>query len=165
MMKRWNERSMFAVCVVIIIVLTILYGVLGKSEPTKYDIIALTDQFIHSVTVSHDPQEVADLFCKDGSLVGTVSQIMREGSEIKLYFDYFAKLPDIQVIDKVYDIVQVTPDVFINTAFITWTWTGLEKPVIARMTFVVRNNCIFQLHSSKLPDVNAGLVALTKRLV
>lgn len=165
MMKRFNERSIFLACVVVIVVLALLYGVFGRSEPIKSDIVALTDKFIHGVTVTHDPQEVADLFCKDGSLVGTVSQIHRQGRDIKLYFNYFAKLPEIRVIEKTYDILEVTPDVFINTAFITWTWKGLKEPVVARMTFVVRNNCIFQLHSSKLPSLNEDLVALTKRLV
>ena len=37
---------------------------------------------------------------KNGNLVDTVSQI--KSNDIKLYFDYFAKLPNITVIDNKY---------------------------------------------------------------
>jgi len=93
--------------------------------------------------------------------MGTVSQVKRTGLDIKGYFDYFAKLPGIKVFEKKYNISQVTKDVFINTAFITWYWNDLDKPITARMTFVFRNNCIFQLHSSQLPDVNEDLLEIS----
>ena len=86
-----------------------------------------------------------------------MSQKKRQGMYIKKYFDYFAKLPEIKVIDKIYNISGVASNVYINTAFVTWNWKGLKKPVVARMTFVFRNKCIFQLHSSALPDMNKDL--------
>ena len=80
---------------------------------------------------------------------------------IKKNFNYFAKLPGINVVSKKYNISKVTYNVYTNTAFITWTWDGLEQPITARMTFIYRNNCIFQLHSSKLPDLNKSLLQIS----
>jgi len=103
------------------------------------------------------PVAIAKLFCSDGNLVGTVSQVKRTGKDIKGYFDYFAKLPGLRALDKKYNISKVTNNVSLNTAFITWTWHGLENPIVARMTFLYRNKCIFQLHSSALPELNKDL--------
>ena len=65
-------------------------------------------------TKSYDADAIFKLFCQDGNLVGTVSQIKRKGNDIKSYFDYFAKLPEIRVVS----ITKVSPNVFLNTAFI-----------------------------------------------
>ena len=118
----------------------------------------LTDKWIKAVTVNKDPTEIYDLFCSDGNLVGTVSQKKRIGEDIKKYFNYFAKLPGLQVVEKEYNISRVTSNVYLNTAFITWKWDGLDEPITARMTFLYRDTCIFQLHSSALPDLNEDLL-------
>ena len=118
----------------------------------------LTDLWIKEVTVAHNPQAIARLFCPDGNLVGTVSQVKRTGADIERYFDYFANLPGIKVVAKEYKISPVEDNVYVNTAFITWQWDGLEKPITARMTFLYRDNCIFQLHSSALPELNQDLL-------
>jgi len=138
--------------------LLILVTVWYMTRLSAGNISDLTDKWINAVTVNHDPEEISDLFCSDGNLVGTVSQKKRTGRDIKKYFDYFAKLPGIQVVDKKYTISKVTSNVFLNTAFITWKWDGLDKPITARMTFLYRNNCIFQLHSSALPELNENLL-------
>ena len=149
---------------ILIIIIIILFIITYKSylPITKSDIYDATDNWINAVTVNHDPDKIMKLFCKDGNLLGTVSQVKRKGKDIKLYFDYFAKLPNIKVISKRYDITKVTSNVFINTAFITWMWDGLEKPIIARMTFVFRDLCIYQLHSSALPTLNESLLKISK---
>jgi hypothetical protein len=121
------------------------------------DIAALTDEWINQVTIKNSPEGVTNMFCPDGNLIGTVSQVKRKGIDIKKYFDFFAKKPGITVLDKKYNISRVAPNVFINTAFITWFWSGLNEPVVARMTFVFREKCLFQLHSSVLPEVNDEL--------
>lgn len=118
--------------------------------------------WIREVTVNHNPEAIYKMFCEGGSLVGTVSQVKRKGNDIKKYFDYFAKLPGIKVLHKKYNITKVTNDVFINTAFVTWKWNSINEPIIARMTFVYKNNCTFQLHSSKLPDTNQKLLQISK---
>ena len=125
---------------------------------THQDISLLTDKWIYEVTVNHSPENIQTLFCKDGSLVGTVSKVIRTGYDIKFYFNYFAKIPGIKVLNKKYEIMKTTNNVFLNTAFITWSWDGLEQPITARMTFIFRDKCIFQLHSSVLPEINKNLL-------
>jgi hypothetical protein len=134
---------------------------IDNSTVTSGEITKLTDAWINEVTVEQNPEAVHKLFCSDGNLVGTVSQVKRNGEDIKKYFDYFAKLPGIKVLAKKYNISEVTPRVYLNTAFITWTWDGLEDPITARMTFLFRNKCIFQLHSSALPDLNKSLLKIS----
>jgi len=118
--------------------------------------VRTVDLFLEGVQ-QHDPKRVASLFCRDGVLLGTVSQIQRKGEDIERYFDYFAKLPNIRVLSKQYNVSRIESDVQINNAVVTWTWDGLKEPVIARMTFVVKNSCIFELHSSELPSENEKL--------
>ena len=134
------------------------------SLPTSNDISLLTNNWINAVTVNKSPVEVASLFCPDGSLVGTVSQIKRTGKDIERYFDYFAKLPNLKVVSHKYNISRVTSDVYLNTAFITWMWEGLEEPIVARMTFLFRGSCIYQSHSSALPGVNENLLKISNEL-
>jgi hypothetical protein len=122
-----------------------------------------TDLWIQTVTLKNNPKKVSELFCHDGSLLGTVSRIKRTGRPaIKEYFEYFARKPGIKVLNAKYNISKVTDRVYINSAFVTWGWDGLYQPITARMTFVFRKNmsgnfCIFQLHSSALPDENENV--------
>ena len=125
------------------------------------DISKLTDLWIKEVTVNNDPEAVSKLFCSDGTLVGTVSQVKRRGADIKRYFDYFVKLPGIKAVSKKYNISKVSSNVYINTAFIKWKWDGLYDPIMTRMTFIYSGKCIFQLHSSKLPEVNDQLFQIS----
>jgi hypothetical protein len=141
----------------IIIVLALLVIALGYSIFAVQEPVALlTDHFLNLV-VSHDPEGVANLFCSEGNLIGTVSRIERTGEDIRLYFEYFANLPNIRVMNKKYIVHEIENDVWINNAFVTWMWDGLEKPITARMTFVVKDNCIYELHSSELPKENKKL--------
>jgi hypothetical protein len=142
----------------IVVIFICLYFFFAPSESS---IANVTDEWIKQVTIKHDPKAIGDMFCSDGNLVGTVSQVKRTGKDIESYFDYFAKLPGIKVVDKKYNISKVSHDVFLNTAFITWMWDGLDQPIIARMTFLFRGNCIFQLHSSALPDLNDDLLEVS----
>lgn len=121
------------------------------------DIAILTDEWINQVTIKNSSEGVAKMFCPDGNLIGTVSKMERTGLDIKKYFDIFVTKPGITVLDKKYNIARLGPGVFINTAFITWFWSGLNEPVTARMTFVFREKCLFQLHSSVWPEVNDEL--------
>ena len=163
------------IILIVFLIVVVLVNISNKSQASpstkvsesnvismdKTKIAALTDEWITQVTVAHNPRDIVNLFCADGTLVGTVSQVIRRGNDIRRYFDYFAKLPDIKVVAKKYDIVKVTDNVFINTAFIKWLWKGLDKPITARMTFIYRNKCIMQLHSSALPDLNSDLLKVS----
>lgn len=152
---------MFKLIIGLSLVLVILFLINKRNTLTDQDIANLTDLWIKEVTINHDPEAIYKLFCPDGNLVGTVSQIKRKGLDIKAYFDYFAKLPGIKVVSRQYNISKVTNNVFLNTAFISWHWNGLKKPIVARMTFLYRNKCIFQLHSSALPDINKNLLKIS----
>lgn len=121
------------------------------------DIAILTDEWINQVTIKNSSEGVSKMFCPDGNLIGTVSKMERTGVDIKKYFDLFTTKPGITVLDKKYNISRLGPGVFVNTAFITWFWSGLNEPVTARMTFVFREKCLFQLHSSVWPEVNDEL--------
>ena len=79
----------------------------------------LTDNWIKAVTIQNNPTKVAELFCGDGSLVGTVSKEIRTKENIKAYFNFFAKLPGIKVISRNYNISKISSNVYTNTAFIT----------------------------------------------
>lgn len=59
------------------------------------------------------------MFCPDGNSVGAVSTRIRQGAAIEQYFDYFANLPGIVVLDADYLVSRATDDVYLNTAFIT----------------------------------------------
>ncbi len=157
-MKRISNISIVCIIVALYIVYQ-LYKI--YSSPSVNDIARLTDLWIHEVTVNNDPDRVSNLFCSDGNLVGTVSKIERTRIDIKKYFNFFAKLPNIKVVSKDYSISKVTNNVHINTAFVNWMWDGLDEPITARMTFVYRDNCIFQLHSSALPDLNEDLYKIS----
>ena len=150
-----SSTKMMIIIFLLFITSVIVYNSFNKIDSTKIE--QLTDLWIYNVTKKNDPNAIAGMFCDNGNLVGTVSQIKRQGIDIKKYFDYFAKLPEIKVVDKKYDITEVVPNVYINTALITWSWKGLDNPIVARMTFLFKNKCIFQLHSSALPDLNQDL--------
>ena len=150
-MKKYAKYIYSAVIVIGIIV------ILFNSSSNRESISDLTDMWIKNVTINNDPDAVYNMFCSDGNLLGTVSQTVREGRDILNYFKFFTALPNIKVLKKDYRITSITSDVYINTAFITWMWDGLDEPIVARMSFIFRNNCIYQLHSSALPDINEDL--------
>ncbi len=115
-------------------------------------IVGLTDKWIYAVTKLNDPVKVYNMFCKDGNLVATVSPTIRKGNSILEYFNWFTSLPNIDVLDKEYSISKVSDNVYMNNAWVRWNWDGLDEPLIARMSFLFRDDCIFQLHSSSLPE-------------
>jgi len=123
-------------------------------RPTKKNAAEVTDNFINAVTKSNNPKETRKLFCKNGILIGTLSRIIRRNKNkynIEDYFNYFAKLKGIKVVSKKYDIQKVQDNIYLNHATINWKWDSIKKPVTARMTFLIKENCIYLLHSSSMP--------------
>ena len=145
------------------LILIIVYMIISNSsrDITSQKIANLTNLWIKRVTIDNDAQAAFDMFCPDGSLIATVSKTKRLANDIKLYFNFFVNIPGIKVLSKKYYITNVTNNVYINTAFVTWKWDDLDKPIVARMTFIFRDNCIFQLHSSVLPDLNDDLYRIS----
>jgi len=162
MKKYFSKRTIILIICSIVIIIALSASKSTLVPISTNEITKLTDAWIKEVTVNHNPDAISKLFCSDGNLVGTVSQVKRRGQDIKKYFDYFAKLPGIQVINKKYNISKITSNVYLNTAFITWSWDGLEEPITARMTFIFHDKCIFQLHSSALPDLNKDLLKISQ---
>merc|ERR1712070_1007686 len=59
-------------------------------------------------------------------------------------------------------------DVYMGNANVKWMHGGLEAPLNARMTFIYRRDeghangwCIFELHSSSMPEINTDLKAIS----
>lgn len=124
---------------------------------TRESVVKLTDSFIRAVTKSNSPKQTRKLFCEKGVLIGTLSRITRRNKNkynIENYFDYFAKIKGINVVSKKYDIQKIKDNIYLNQATITWKWNAIKKPVIARMTFIVKGNCIYLLHSSSMPPIS-----------
>ena len=134
--KKTLFRSTMIIISICVIGALLIYHSMNSGKMNSNEIGQLTDLWIKNVTEKNDPETIAKMFCNDGNLVGTVSQVKRQGDDIKKYFDYFAKLPEIYVVDKKYNISEVEQNVFVNTAIITWKWKGLENPIVARMTFI-----------------------------
>ena len=144
--------------VLIIVVILLLYKFLTRNSEINR-IKNLTNKWIKNVTEYNDPLKIYKMFCKDAKLLGTVSSKIRENDEILDYFYYFAKLPGIEVISSKYNIYHIGSNIYTNTALITWKWNN-QEPVVARMTFIFKGNCIMQLHSSQLPDPPKELTRL-----
>ena len=157
------KSSGFKIVTIVVLVMVIICMIMSNMslDITSQKISNLTDLWIRQVTIENDPHAVANMFCSDGALIGTLSKTKRLGEDIKLYFNFFVNIPGIKVLSKKYYITNVTNNVYINTAFITWKWDELDKPVVARMTFIFRDECIFQLHASVLPDFNDELYRIS----
>jgi len=75
----------------------LLIRAVGYAQVTqKHAAEQVTERFLAAVE-SGDPR--AALFCPDAILLATV-QIERRGRDIRKYFDYFAKLPNLHVVER-----------------------------------------------------------------
>jgi len=139
-------------------------------DPSVAFVEAATDSWAEAVTGKNDPRVVTKHFCHDGILWGTRSQQIRVGNEaggeIERYFDYFAKLPGLEVKKAQYHTARVTDDVYVNNAVVHMREDALPEPFDARMTFIFRHDedhelndgwCIFELHSSTFPALSENL--------
>jgi len=138
------------------------------------DVARSTEEWMNAVVVQSNSSAVSSLFCEDGLLVATAGlgirtknhsydgwgNLKKEGVTIKSYFDWFATLPEQNITAFHHNIENVAANVWINQAWVNWTWQG-NPGLTARMTFVFRVTplplgrfgvCIFQLHSSQLPE-------------
>ena len=115
------------------------------------EVARLTDNWIDNVVLHNDPNKLYKMFGSDASLFGTVSRKYRMGDMIKEYFNYFAKLPNISVIEKRYHVHHIGNNIYLNNAFVTWQWDGLPAPLVARMSFLFKGDHLRHLHSSTLP--------------
>ena len=113
------------------------------------------------------PEKTTDLYADDAVLWGTVSEELRNTrGEILSYFQYFARLPGLRVLEGSYEptIRLVSPDVAVSSGFYTFEFSkgGVPTAVPARFTFVYRRLpsptdqgvswAIVDHHSSKMPE-------------
>ena len=113
----------------------------------------LTDKWVDSIVSNNDGDEAYQLVCSDGKLIGTIDKIEKKGENIKNYFNYFAKLPNIKVKKKKYNISEFPSDkVYTNTAFITWEWDDLEEPLTTKIEFTFKDKCMYEIKVDNLPQ-------------
>lgn len=155
----FNTLFTFFLIVTLMIILYNFYINSSISMSNYYS--QLTDKWIEEVTINRNPRAVANLFCEDATLVATVSTKLRKGKQIEEYFNFFTSLPGIKVLNRKYNLSKINNNYFINTALITWYWDGLDEPLVVRMSFIFKNDCIFQLHASVLPEKPHELYAIT----
>jgi len=113
------------------------------------------------------PAKTSALYAPDAVLWGTVAEDVRDTPEdIRAYFDYFAAIPNLKVVDGSYNaVVQVMGDSAVSSGHYTFSYPGPRgklKLVPARFTFVYRLNPaakgtgtmweIVNHHSSALPE-------------
>jgi len=153
-----------SIIVCIVIGLALIYVVAWIknmfTDIREIDISKLTDSWIKEVAVNHDSGAAAKLFCSDGTLI--TRSMSYKDTDIKSYLDYFVHLPGLRVISTQYNVSKLTPNVFINTAYIKWKWNGLYDPIHMRMVFVYNGSCIYKLNAQKMPEMNDQLFQISK---
>ena len=108
---------------------------------------------------SRDPQKVMALYASEAVLVGTLSDVIRQGYEkVNEYFVNFCSLKELDVeIDS--ENIRMFGDIAINTGKYNFSWQVDENKVFARVryTFVYHKQngkwMIIEHHSSLQPDL------------
>ena len=151
---------------VLLIAITPLPG-FAQTEKAEKEVAETTDIWLNTVTSGSEEvvDEVVSLYAEDGVLWGTVSEQVRDTpAEIRDYFQYFAKLPELSVSSYKGCIRMYDDNLAINTGYYTFTYSkdGRTKEVPARYSFVYQkdgNNKweIIEHHSSALPEAPEAL--------
>ena len=159
----WNRKKLisFISVTALLIAITPLSG-FAQTEKAEKEVAETTDIWLNTVTSGSEEvvDEVVALYAEDGLLWGTVSEQVRDTpAEIRDYFEYFAKLPELRVSSykgcvRIYD-----ENLAINSGYYTFTYNkdGQTKEVPARYSFTYHkddNNQweIIEHHSSALPE-------------
>ncbi len=139
----------------------------AQMEKAEKEVAEMTDIWLNTVTSGSEEvvDEVVALYAEDGVLWGTVSEQVRDTpAEIRDYFQYFAKLPDLSVSSYKGCVRMHDDNLAINTGYYTFTYSkdGRTKEVPARYSFVYQkdgNNKweIIEHHSSALPEAPEAL--------
>jgi hypothetical protein len=157
MVRKFNLTAPLVILVIIFCGIIAIQSFANLSGQGTEHIANLTDNWINAVTVKNNAQYIASLFCKDANLFGSISQTNRTGTSIAHYFNYFANIPGLQVLDRKYHIRQIANNVYLNSALVTWKWDAIKEPVLVRMSFLFKGNCITHLHGCGLPELHEDL--------
>lgn len=139
----------------------------AQMEEAEKEVAATTDTWLDTVTSGSEGvvDDVVALYAEDGLLWGTVSQQVRDTpAEIRDYFEYFAKLPELSVSSYKGCVRMYEENLAINSGYYTFTYNkdGQTKEVPARYSFTYYKNNnnqwkIIEHHSSALPEAPEGL--------
>ena len=134
----------------------------AQTEKAEKEVAETTDIWLDTVTSGSEGvvDEVVALYAEDGLLWGTVSEQVRDTpAEIRDYFEYFAKLPELSVSSYKGCVRMYDENLAINSGYYTFTYNkdGQTKEVPARYSFTYHkdnNNQweIIEHHSSALPE-------------
>ena len=134
----------------------------AQTEKAEKEVAETTDIWLNTVTSGSEGvvDEVVALYAKDGLLWGTVSEQVRDTpAEIRDYFEYFAKLPELSVSSYKGCVRMYDENLAINSGYYTFTYTkdGQAKEVPARYSFTYHKDNknqweIIEHHSSALPE-------------
>ena len=139
----------------------------AQTEKAEKEVAETTDIWLDTVTSGSEEvvDEVVALYAEDGLLWGTVSEQVRDTpAEIRDYFEYFAKLPELSVSSYKGCVRMYDENLAINSGYYTFTYTkdGQTKEVPARYSFTYHKNGnnqweIIEHHSSALPKAPEAL--------
>ncbi len=151
---------------VLLIAINPLSG-LAQTEKAEKEVAKMTDIWLNTVTSGSQEvvDEVVALYAENGVLWGTVSEQVRDTPpEIRNYFEYFAKLPELSVSSYKGCVRMYDENIAINTGYYTFTYSknGQTKEVPARYSFVYQKDSnnqweIIEHHSSALPEAPEAL--------
>lgn len=146
--------KMFIMILIILLVIYLCKDYIIIENFTNYesDITTLTDNWLDDIIVNKDLDKVYKQFCSDSTFIGNVTSIKKSGEDIKNYFDYFIKLPGLNIVKKKYNIMKISDNIYTNTAYITWTWDDINEPLNTKIILTFKNKCIYQIHSDALPN-------------
>ncbi|MEL6442512.1 MAG: DUF4440 domain-containing protein [Cyanobacteria bacterium J06621_8] len=164
----WNRKKLISfISVTALLVFITPLSSVAVAENAEKRVADATDTWLNTVTSGSEGvvDEVAALYAEDGVLWGTVSEQVRDTpAEIRDYFEYFAKLPDLSVSSYKGCVRMYGKNLAINSGYYTFTLSkdGETKEVPARYSFVYQKNGsnqwnIIEHHSSALPKAPEAL--------
>lgn len=159
----WNRKKLISfVSVTALLVAITPLSSFAQMEKVEKEVAETTDTWLNTVTSGSEGvvDETVALYAEDGILWGTVSEQIRDTpAEIRDYFEFFAKLPELSVSSYKGCVRMYDENVAINTGYYTFTYSedGETIEVPARYSFVYHkddNNQweIIEHHSSALPE-------------
>ena len=117
----------------------------AQTERPEKEVAEATDTWLNTVTSGSQGvvDEVVALYAENGVLWGTVSEQVRDTpAEIRDYFEYFAKLPELSVSSYKGCIRMYDDNLAINSGYYTFTYSkdGETQAVPARYSFTYLKN-------------------------
>ena len=163
-----NRKKLISFVFVTVLLVTITpLSSFAQTEKAEKKVAEATDTWLNTVTSGSEGvvDETVALYAEDGILWGTVSEQVRDTpAEIRDYFEYFAKLPELSVSSYKGCVRMYDENFAINTGYYTFTYSkdGKTKEVPARYSFTYQKNGsnqweIIEHHSSALPKAPKAL--------